>query len=231
VNAPLPPPYQSSVRRRARRWIGPCLGLLVVVGVGWLVWTLIDQQAGVRREAPQVPTIVPLPPPPPPPPKPPEPQKVEEKVAEIEPKPAEPITPKLDAPPKPADTTDPMTMDADGQAGGDAFNIGAGSGGGMSGGGGGGGGTGTYGQYLAYALQQILERDERTRRLAFRLSVDIWLDPNGRPTQVNLVESSGNPTTDAAVLAALRAISRLDERPTPGIQFPARVVISGRRPS
>lgn len=205
--------------------------MLALLAIGWLVWVFIDQQSGVRREAAKIPTIIPLPPPPPPPPKPPEPDKVEDKVAEIEPKPMEPVTPKIDAPPKPADLSDPMTMDADAQAGGDSFNIGSGSGTGIGAPGSGRAGTGTYGQYLAYALQRALENDDRTRRLIFKLSVDIWLDPSGRPTRVNLVQSSGNPTTDAAVLAALRAIDRLDERPTPGLEFPARVVITGRRSS
>ena len=231
MNAGAPSPFDQPPRKRAPRWLGPTLGVVAVLGLGLLLWTFIDQQSGVRREAPKVPTIIPLPPPPPPPPpKPPEPEKVEEKVVE-EPKPMEPVTPKLDAPPKPADLSDPVTMDADAQPGGDSFNIGSGSGSGMGPPGGGRAGTGTYGQYLAYALQRVLENDDRTRRLIFKLSVDIWLDPDGRPTRINLVQSSGNPSTDAAVLAALRAISRLDERPTPGIEFPARVVITGRRSS
>lgn len=200
--------------------------MLVLAVLGLLVWLWASDQAGVRRAAPKVSTIIPLPPPPPPPEKPPEPEKVEDQVAETEPRPMEQIKPKIEAPPRLADSA--MTMDTAGQAGADAFNIGAGAGGGM---GGGGGGTATYGQYLAYALQQALQSDERTRRLVFKLVVDIWLDPSGRLTRINLIESSGSPKADAAVLAALRAVDRVDEKPTAGLTFPARVVITGRRQS
>lgn len=231
MTTPTRSPFDTPPRRRMPRWLVRGVGVLAVAALGWLVWQWASDQSGVRREAPKVSTIVPLPPPPPPPEKPPEPEKVEDKVAEEEPKPMEPVKPKIEAPPKPADPAQAMTMDAAGEAGGDAFNIGAGSGGGMAGSGGGSAGTATYGQYLAYALQQVLQNDERTRRLVFRLALNIWLDPSGRLTRVDLVESSGSPQTDAAVLAALRAAGRVDEKPTAELTFPARVVITGRRPS
>ncbi|WP_222846803.1 energy transducer TonB family protein [Chitinolyticbacter meiyuanensis] len=215
------------------RWFGPLLGVLVLALLGWLVWHFAHDQSGMRREAPTLSTIVPLPPQPTPPPpeeQPPEETQPEQEVPEVAPKPLD--APKPDDAPKPAnDAAQPMTMDAAGQAGNDGFNIGAGSGGGMGGTGNGGtGGNATYGQYLSYALQRRLQSDERTRRLVFRLQVDIWLDAQGRLTDARLVSSSGNPDTDAAVLATLRDIGQLDERPSASQHFPARVAISGRRP-
>lgn len=125
--------------RRLLTW-----AVLAVAGAGlaWLLWQWANDMAGVRREAPKVPAIIPLPPPPPPPP--PEPPRepeppVEEKIVEPQPVPeAEEVKPAEEAPDPAQDLAEPMQMDGDAQAGGDSFNVGAGKGGGMAGGGGGG---------------------------------------------------------------------------------------------
>jgi len=41
---------------------------------------------------------------------------------------------------------------------------------------------------------------------------------------------SGNEEADAAVLDALRRIGKVDQAPPPSLDFPARVLIQGRRP-
>ncbi|WP_407352046.1 TonB C-terminal domain-containing protein [Luteimonas sp. R10] len=205
--------------------------LLAVLGV--LVWYLLFKDpVSTRRPVADTPMLM-LPPPPPPPP-PPEP----EPAPEPEPEEPMPEPEPLEEAPKPAeeeaptpDTSDPVTMDADAQAGTDSFGIQKGSGGGMSGTGAAGAGNASYGRYLGYVLQQAIARDERVRRLAFQLQLDIWLAPDGTISRVELVRGSGNQEADAAVLDVLRSHGKLDEQPPPSLAFPARVQVQGRRPA
>ncbi|MCQ9616649.1 energy transducer TonB [Paenalcaligenes niemegkensis] len=219
------------------KWI---VGLVIVAVLGWFVYQWANDMAGVKREAPKLTTIIPLPPPPPPPPEPekePEPEEPkEEEVVEPEPEPEPtPIDepqPEDEAPPSPSDDlADPMQIDGEAQAGSDAFNIGAGSGGGMSGGGGGRAGNATYSQYLAYMFQRILRDDDRTRNLVFRLNAEVWLTDAGKITQVKLTKSSGDQEIDELVIAAVRAVGQLDERPPASLTMPVRVAFQGRRPN
>ncbi len=214
-----------------RRWpaVAGVLGAVAVLALlaGWL----LGDTASTRRPVTPVPMLA-LPPPPPPPPEPePEPEP------EVEPEEVMPEPEPLDEAPRPTeeapapDTADPVTMNADAQAGSDSFGIQSGSGGGMSGAGPGGAGNAAYGRYLGYVLQQAVARDERLRPLAFQLTLHVWLDPAGTVSRVELVRGSGNPDADQAVLEAIRAVGRLDERPPPSLAFPARVLVQGRRPA
>ncbi len=209
---------------------------VVVAGLAWLIWLWANDMGGVRREAPKMQTIIPLPPPPPPPeepPPPPEPQDIEEEVPEPDPEPT-PVEEPLpeDEAPKPADDlAEAMQIDGEAQAGADAFNIAAGSGGGMAGAGAGRVGNATYGQYLAYQFQRILRDAEETRHLSFRLQANVWLNDAGQITRVELVRSSGDADVDARVIAALRAVPSLSERPPASLSLPVRVSLQGRRPT
>jgi len=241
-NIPDPTDRQDAGRGKDRRVrIAKGVGVVAVVAVlGYFLWQWANDMAGVKREAPKVATIIPLPPPPPPPPEPeqppPEPEQKEE-VVEPEPEPEpepqdEPPQPKEEAPPSPSDDlAKPMQMDADAQAGSDSFNIGAGKGGGMAGSGGGRAGNATYSQYMAYALQKILREDDRTRNLTFRMTVNIWLNATGQILRVEIARSSGDADVDERVIAALRAVPALDERPPASVSMPVRASLTGRRPS
>lgn len=255
-NIPDPPERKDDREQRLSAWLDEpepkrgkgvpmrvvkgAAAAVVVATLGYFVWQWANDMAGIKREAPQIATIIPLPPPPPPPPEPEEPppeepppeEEVAEPEPEPEPTPAEEPEPEEEAPPSPADDlADPMQMDADAQAGTDAFNIGAGKGSGMSGSGGGRAGNATYSQYLAYALQKILREDERTRNLTFRLHANIWLTASGQVQRVELVRSSGDAEIDQQVIAALRAVPSLDERPPASVSMPVRASLTGRRPS
>jgi outer membrane biosynthesis protein TonB len=196
-----------------------------------LIWHFAGSSVGVRREAPRIATITPLPPPPPPPKeKPPEPKKVEEDIKPID-KPQDIPQKPVDAPKPSNDVAKNVTINGDAQAGSDAFNIGAGDGGGMVGSGGGNGtGTGSYDQYLGYAIQQTVQRDDSVNRLVFEVRADVWLDPDGKLTRVELVGSSGNSKTDDALTDALRSMPRIDVAPPSSLHFPLRVLIRGKRP-
>ncbi|RUL75241.1 energy transducer TonB family protein [Dyella choica] len=217
-----------SQRTGWQRWRARIIAIVLLLAAAWLVWMLAGHEVGVRRSAPRIATITPLPPPPPPPKeKPPEPKKVEETNQEL-PKPAEPLKP-VQAPKAP-DVAKQITINGPAQAGNDAFNIGAGEGGGMVGSGGGSGvGGSSYEQYLSYALQQAVQRDDRTRRLVFEVRVNLWLSPDGGVTRVQLIKPSGVEKTDGALLEVLRGV-RIDTPPPPSLSMPVRVAMRGYRP-
>lgn len=217
-----------------RRWGGWIIGLTLAVGLLVLLWYLLAGTASTKREVASTSMLM-LPPPPPPPPEPeklpePEPEKVEPKITEVEPTPVESVEkPMDDQTPSPSqDMGDPVTMNADAQAGTDGIAVGRGGG---TTGGGGGLGSGSYQRYISAQLQQALARDPRTRSLAFSdLRIDLWLASDGRTTRVQLVQGSGNARTDDLVLTMLREIDRVDERPPQSMRFPMRVSMNGRRP-
>lgn len=215
-------------------------GLIAGVAVAvvlWLIWQWATDTNSVRREAPRLQTIIPLPPPPPPPPepeRPPEPEDVvEEDIPDPEPEPdlAEEPIPEDEAPSPSDDLAEAMQIDGEAQAGADAFNIAAGSGRGMAGSGAGRVGNATYGQYLAYQFQRILREADETRNLSFRMQANVWLNDAGQITRVELLRSSGDPDVDASVIAALRAVPALSERPPASLSLPVRVSLQGRRPA
>jgi periplasmic protein TonB len=61
--------------------------------------------------------------------------------------------------------------------------------------------------------------------------VQVWLDDSGELTRVEVLRGSGNQQADEAVLDAIRAIGRIDERPPASLKFPARVLVQSRRPA
>jgi len=214
-------------RTRWQRWRGRIIAVALLLAAAWLVWMMAGHEVGVRRAAPRIATITPLPPPPPPPKeKPPEPKKVEETKQDI-PKPAEPLKP-VQAPKAP-DLAKQITINGPAQAGNDAFNIGAGEGGGMLASGGTGAGGSSYEQYLSYALQEAIQRDDRTRRLVFDVRVNLWLSPDGGITRVELIKPSGAQSTDRALLEVLRGV-RIDAPPPANLSMPVRVAMRGYRP-
>jgi periplasmic protein TonB len=218
-----------------RRWIRPVIVVLLLAGAAWLVWRLAADRAGVKRaEAPQVTTVIPVPPPPPPPPKVKPPPKIQQTVQTPVAQPT-PVSKPAETP-KPSDNQPKqMTMNAPAQAGGDNFNIGAGDGTGMVGSGGGGRfGNSTYRQYMAYLLQQTVERDKQVQEAGggdrFAVELNLWMAADGRITRVAIEQSTGDPKLDAAVLGAIQALGKVDEPPPPGATYPVLVRLNGRRP-
>ncbi len=228
--SPLPSPAAGRVPAWRRWWplVALVAGLALLVLALW--YLLFKDPASTRRPVAEVPMVMLPPPPPPPPPEPePEPEVKPEEQVMPEPEPLDEVPKPTEEAPTP-ETADPVTMDADAQAGGDSFGIQSGSGGGRSGTGGGGAGNASYGRYLGYVLQQAVARDDKVRRLAFQLTVNVWLDASGQLTRVELLRGSGNAEADERVLQAIRAVGRIDERPPATLDFPARVLVQGRRP-
>ena len=221
----------SSSNELKRRFGGLAMGAGLIAVLAGFVWYLLAGTASTKREVAATPMLM-LPPPPPPPP---EPEKLPEPEPEVEPEVTEPDPTPMDQPPDEAppspqqDFNDPVTIAGEAQAGTDAYGTLAGRGGGMSGTGG--LGSGSYGRYVSSVLQQALARDSRTRHLTFRdLQLELWLDADGRTKQVKLLKSTGNAAIDEAVLAMLRDIERIDERPPASMTFPMHIAMTGRRP-
>ncbi|NIF73590.1 TonB family protein [Burkholderia sp. Ap-962] len=217
-----------------RRFVKPVVIALVAAGLVALIWHFASDTAGVKRAAaPQVTTVIPLPPPPPPPP-PKQPEKVKEEVKTPVDKPT--IAPKPAEAPKPSDNQPKqMTMNAPAQAGTDSFGIGAGDGSGMVGGGGGGRfGNASYAQYMVYALQRVIEADKGVQEAGgtrFAGSLNLWMDPSGRITKVAIAQSTGDARIDAAVVAAVESLGKVDEAPPPATSYPVTVKLQGRKPA
>ena len=213
-------PFEEELREswltRARPFAIPAAILVVITGAALY---FLHDTAGIRREAPPLPTLIAtLPPPPPPPPK----QQPEpEKKVEEQQKPVEQ--------PKAADNSPkPVTINGPAQAGSDAFNVGAGSGGGDVGSGSG-VGEASYTHYLGTALQQTIQNDDRVNHLVFAADMEVWVDPNGRITRAAVLKTTGDHTVDQDLVAVLESMPALDEAPPPTLPFPQRVRIEGRR--
>lgn len=236
----MKPPYSttpqtvSAGRRLWRRWGGLVTGVAIAAALAALLWYLLADTASTKREVAATPMLMlPPPPPPPEPEKQPEPEKIEPQVVEPLPTPIEPMDqPPDDAPPSPSeDVGDPVTIDGEAQAGGDAFGIGAGGGGGSVGAGRGGLGNSAYAGYVSSVLQRTLARDPRTRQLVFDdIRLDLWLTREGRAVRVELVDGTGDAAIDRAVIELVRQMEQLDERPPASMRYPMRVSMKGRRP-
>jgi outer membrane biosynthesis protein TonB len=208
--------FEESGMRRITRYAIPATILLLVAGS---VWYFLHDTAGIRREAPPLPAITALlpPPPPPPPPKQEKPPEPEKKTVEA-PKPNP--TPKEESAPK------PLTINGPAQAGNDAFNIGAGTGGGDVAAGTGFGNE-NYGRYLTSVIQSAVEQDDRVNHLAFTAQVTAWVD-GSRHLHVKVVQSSGDPKVDDALVQLADSMPPLEEEPPGDLQF--KLAIHSRRP-
>jgi TonB family protein len=216
------------------RFIKPVVIAVVLAGLAALIWHFASDTAGVKRAtAPQVTTVIPLPPPPPPPQQKPPPEKIKEEVKTPLDRPTP--TPKPAEAPKPSDNEPKqMTMNAPAQAGTDSFNIGAGDGSGMVGSGGGGRfGNASYSQYMVYVLQRAIEQDKGVQDAGgarFAGNLNLWMDAAGRITKVTVAQSTGDPKIDAAVVAAVESLGKVDEPPPPGTPYPVLVKLLGHKP-
>jgi len=211
--------FQESWPSRLRGLAIPGAILLVI---GCAVLYFLHDTAGIRREAPPLPTLIATLPPPPPPP-PPKQQPEPEKKVEEQQKPIE--QPKMtNSAPKAITEAGPA------QAGSDAFGIQAGSGDGNVGSGGEGGfGEANYARYLGSTLQQKIQSDDRVNHLVFSADMEVWVDPSGRVTRAAILKTSGDPRIDQDLVAVLQDMPALDEPPPSTLPFPQRVRVEGRR--
>jgi protein TonB len=199
--------------------IGVLIVLGVVLGLVRLVSGMKDKPDTPKREVPQVVKIIRPPPDVPPPPPPPPEEKVEEPLPQDTPEPE----PTDEAPPG-----EQLGLDAEGVAGGDAFGLAARKGGSDIIGGGGGAAFAFYTGMLKDGILDALSDDERVRKGNYKLTVRIWVAPDGRVERIVLVDSTGNAELDAAVEQALGRMNRVREAPPLEMPQPVTLRIVSR---
>jgi protein TonB len=227
------------------------LALLVLAAFG-IRWIATNRSAPVQRNAMQFTRVHLTPQPPEPRPVPPPPRPVvQPKVVEeaptnrVELKPVD-FTPP-DAPRPPSDAPPGggrLSLAAEGEGPGDAFNLVGNPGGrGLLSGGGLGDGTGDgqgdlgdesarrFGWYyakIANEIEDVFRRKKKLSTASTRVELRLWADPSGHVSRVQLIRSTGNPELDEAIQSIVG--TRLKEPPPRDIPMPMVARFTARRP-
>jgi TonB family protein len=196
--------------------------VLVLVLGGYLLYGMLSSAGPPEKPKIQQISLVQPPPPPPPPPKLEEPPP-EQQVDEVE-TPEEDVEDLAESDEVPPG--EELGLDAEGVAGSDGFGLKAKKGGrGLL------SGSGAYTHYsglLKNEIQRVIESREEARSNRYSVIVRIWIDGDGSIDRSELVTSSGDPSTDAAIRAALAEGVRVSEAPPPDMPQPVKLRISTR---
>mgnify|MGYP006282431207 CR=1 FL=1 len=227
----------SGKRRKPSKnfiWIGSgavvlVVALIIVVAVKLL---LTDTMQEKKRTVHQVKLLKPPKPPevkkkPPPPKK--EEKKIEQKVKKEKPKPME--DKQQDKPPM----DENLGVDAEGEAGGDAFGLqGKKGGSALIGSGGGGSLMRKYAWYnqliektIRSHMNDIFEKNGGIPDGNLKTTVDIFLNEQGNIVDFSIHGSSGNHSMDETVKKALKR-TRISKKPPDGMPRGMRITISSR---
>lgn len=214
-------------QKRGLKRYGPALGgsaVILLVGLG--VYLFVASNGGVQAprqpEVQQISVVMPPPPPPPPPAlePPPEPEVQEVDVPEPEPEPL--AEDDSDAPPPGED----LGLDADGVAGSDGFGLAARKGGrGLIGGG---DINKWYASLVQKDLQRALATENEVRQGRYTVVLKIWLAPDGRIEDSEMIQGSGDTDIDQALTAVLAGGVRISRAPPEDLPQPIRLRISSR---
>jgi len=212
--------------------------LIFALLAAWLTAGCSDQPEKPRKQ--QMLKLLPDTPPPPPPPPPPKPEE------RLPPKPES--KPQAQDAPKPVETPQPQALKSDEAAG-------TGPGNGLSAGpvtqdfsdqkigqattiGGSGPSVGdsgidrlaanTFGYTATRELNEFLAQDKEVKLRDYKVRVWLWLSSNGSLQRAELIDSTGDPQTDAALRAALKQFPGTRNPPPSQLPLPMRVLISNR---
>lgn len=189
-----------------------------LIGLVYFIRSMMNAEPTTPKQiVQQVQIVRPPPPPPDTPPPPPPPQQEEVDIAEPENSP-EPI----DAPPAEA-----LGLDADGAAGSDGFGLLARKGGrdllATSG--------SAFAWYTGMLKNEILERlqdNKEARSKSYKVTVRVWVRPDGGIERVKLANSTGSRELDSAIEAALGGLGRLPQAPPLEMPQPVSLQIVSR---
>jgi len=217
-------PFEQQASRRS--WLGYGAGVLALLLLALGIWRLATtQEVGIKKEEPVSSLMAVAPPPPPPPP--PKPQQVVKETPTPVPQQQPQAQPKAPAP-----ANNAITENAPAQAGGDAFNIGAGNGEGMTGGGGAGlFNPGLFNAYIASVVKIAVQKDDTLKGKSFRAAVNVWFSPQGKIIKAVLRNSTGSDSYDTALTNLLLAMPPLDQPPPQQIlaRLPVEMTIDLRK--
>lgn len=85
-----------------------------------------------------------------------------------------------------------------------------------------------YGNATTRALNEFLVRDKSIKLSDYKVRVALWLGSQGRLRRVELLDSTGDPQTDASLREALNRFPGTQTPPPPGLPQPMRVLVSNR---
>lgn len=218
--------------RRHKATLSVGAALLVVAGVGIVLFAGSDGAPAPKKVAPMVMVAI-QPPPPPPPPPPPmdQPKMVEQQKMDVpEFKPEQPRL-KDEPPAKAPDLSGPLGLDAKAEGPGDSFGLaGTPGGGGLLGGGGGGSRWGWYATIVQNQIEAALRGNPKTKKAAARNEIRLWLDGVGRVERARLVSSTGDADVDRAIETEVLPGLQFREAPPKDMPMPVVVRLTARRP-
>jgi len=85
-----------------------------------------------------------------------------------------------------------------------------------------------FGNTTTRALNEYLTRDRNVKLRDYKVRVELWLTPTGTLQRAELVDSTGDPQTDAALRAALNRFPGTSTAPPPRLPQPLRVQVTNR---
>jgi protein TonB len=208
------------LRRTITRLAGAVFALLLIVGFVWFVRTMMAAKTDKPQRQVQVVQIIRPPPPPPEQPPPPPPEKTEVPLPKDEPEPAP------DNKQAPADQ--PLGIDADASAGGDAFGLAARSGGSDLVGGTGSAPFAWYTTRITDSIRERLSSVACAKAARGSLTIHILMNPDGKIKQIQLATTTGNRQVDQCIDSALTSMPALSDPPPPGMPEQVNVKIVSR---
>jgi protein TonB len=201
---------KGAQRRLVTRLAGIGAATLLILGFVWFVQTMMAKKnAKPGRMVQTIQVIRPPPPPPPDQPPPPPPEKTQDPLPKDQPEPT---------PEQPDQSPDqPLGVDAEGSAGGDAFGLAARRGGvDLIGG----GGTAPFAWYTNRLRDRIKERLSAaacTKAVRGSVSARVLLAADGHVKQIRLATTTGNSHVDACVEQELGSVAGIGEAAPPGM--------------
>jgi protein TonB len=211
---------KGAKRRLLSRIAGAAFALLMLIGFVWFVQTMMALKSSKpSRQIQTVQVIRPPPPPPPDQPPPPPPEKTE-----APPLPKDEPQPTPDQPQQAPDQ--PLGIDAEGSAGGDAFGLAARRGGSDLIGGAGTAPFAWYTNRMRDTIKEHLAGAACTKSAKGSLTTRVVVSSDGRVKQIKLVTGTGNARVDECVDKVLASITAVGDPPPPGMpeQVNLRVV-------
>jgi periplasmic protein TonB len=201
---------KRTVRRNVSRLAGGVFALLLALSFVWFVHTMMGAKSTKPQRQVQVVQVI-RPPPPPPPPEqpPPPPERTEQALPKDQPEPVPDNTP------APADQ--PLGLDAEGAAGGDAFGLAARRGGSDLVGGTGSAPFAWYTNRIADAIRERLSSLACAKSSRGSLSFHVKINSEGRFTQAQLATTTGNAKLDQCIEAGVASTPAINDRPPPGM--------------
>jgi protein TonB len=201
---------------------GGLLAVALIFAFVWFVRTMMASKTDKpERPVQTVQIIRPPPPPPPDQPPPPPPEKTQEPLPKDEPEPPPDQ-------PQQAPQDQPLGVDVEGSAGGDAFGLAARRGGSDLIGGTGSAPFAAYTNRLSDAIRERLGSVECAKSAKGSLSFHLLLEASGKIRQVQLATTTGNSKVDQCIDGALTSMPAMNDPLPPGMPEQVNIRIVAR---